>query len=116
MHELSVTHDIIAIVLKYAETNDVTSIKKISLEIGELSDLQSEWLQWYFDMTAKDTVAEGAILEIERVPVRMECDSCGTIFLPDLHTANKVLCEGCGSTDIRMVSGTEYTVKSMEAI
>ena len=116
MHELSVTKDILEIILKYAAANAVTSVKTITLEVGELSDLEGEWLQWYFDMTAQGTVAAGARLVIGRVPARMGCGGCGAEFVVDFQNTEHIVCPSCGSRDVRLVSGTEYTVKSMEAV
>ena len=42
MHELQVTKRIHQIVLKHAIKNDVNSVLSVNLEIGALSDLQSE--------------------------------------------------------------------------
>lgn len=116
MHELSVTKDILNIVLKYADMNDVNGVKKITLEIGELSDMVEEWLQRYFDMVSKGTVAEGAVLAVSRVPVGIRCESCTAEFPVDLRSEEMLKCPECGSDNLWVISGAEYTVKSMEVI
>jgi hydrogenase nickel incorporation protein HypA/HybF len=116
MHELSVTKDILNIVLKYAEMNGVNEVTKITLEIGELNDMVEEWLQRYFDMMSKGSVAEGAILEVSRVPVMIHCESCNADFPIDLQSEDEMKCPECGSDNLRVISGAEYTVKSMEVI
>lgn len=42
-------HEILEIVLRYARRHRVTQVSKVLLEIGELSDLEQEWIQHYFD-------------------------------------------------------------------
>ena len=66
MHELQVTERILDVVLKHAAGHDVSKIVVIHLRIGELSDLEDEWLQRYFDYLSKDTMAENARLAIEK--------------------------------------------------
>ena len=77
MHELQVTERILDVVLKHASGHDVSKIVVIHLRIGELSDLEDEWLQRYFDYLSKDTLAENARLAIEKAPIVMQCESCG---------------------------------------
>lgn len=60
MHELPVTEDILKIVLSYARRHGVTEVKKVSLEIGALSDLEEEWIQRYFRKPAAGSVAADA--------------------------------------------------------
>ena len=42
MHESAVTADILKIVLRYARLNKVKQVRRINLQIGELSDLEEE--------------------------------------------------------------------------
>ena len=60
MHELPVTESILNIVLTHAKRNRARKVISIHLKIGELSDLENEWVQRYFDYLSKDTIAEGA--------------------------------------------------------
>ena len=69
MHELSVTESILNIVLKHAQENGAEKVLTIGLKIGELSELVGECIQHYFDYLSKGTIAEGAVLEIERAPI-----------------------------------------------
>ncbi len=76
MHELPVMNSILGIVVKHAKTNNVNKVMKIYLKVGVLCDLEDKWMQQYFNYVAKDSVAEGAALEIERVPAKMKCTAC----------------------------------------
>src|SRR5208337_2714811 len=49
MHELPVTESILKIVLQHAPADSVSKIVRIFLDVGELSDLEDEWIQHYFD-------------------------------------------------------------------
>ena len=86
MHELPVMNSILDIVIKHAKMNNVNKVLKIYLQVGVLCDLEEEWMQRYFGFVSEKTVAEGAVLEIERVPVKMQCDACSTTFEPEIST------------------------------
>jgi hydrogenase nickel incorporation protein HypA/HybF len=116
MHELGVTKKILAIVLDRARENGVQRVLSVRLAVGELSDLEDTWLQRYFDHLSRDTVAQGATLRVTRIPVRFECAECGDLFQIDIRREQRVRCPGCGSDDLRMVSGSEYSIEDMEVI
>jgi hydrogenase nickel incorporation protein HypA/HybF len=116
MHELPVTESILNIALKHASKADVKKIISISLKVGEMSDLEDEWIQKYFDYLSKDTMAEGAKLRIERVPVTMRCNSCSEVYQVNIRENGDFKCPACSCDSTEMVSGREYHVKDMEVI
>jgi hydrogenase nickel incorporation protein HypA/HybF len=63
MHELALTHEIVDIVCKAA--ND-RRVHKVTLEIGRLSCVTPEAIEFCFDVVARGTLAEGARLEIRQ--------------------------------------------------
>lgn len=116
MHELQVTERILDVVLKHAAGHDVSRIVTIHLKVGELSDLEDEWLQRYFDYLSKDTLAENARLAIERVPIVMRCEACTREFELSREDLREALCPDCGESRFRLVSGRGYVVKNIEVI
>lgn len=114
MHELYVTKSIFQIVLKHAIKSNVSSVLSVKLEIGALSDLQSEWIQRYFDKLSSGTVVEGAKLNIDRVPAVFDCHKCNQSFEINSRLENQLSCPQCHSREISLVSGREYLVKNME--
>lgn len=116
MHELPVTEGILNIVLRHAEGAQVKKVVSISLKIGEMSDLEDEWIQKYFDYLSKDTIAEGAKLKIERVPVKLRCNGCSEVYPVKIRETENICCPACGSDKGTMISGREYHVKDMKVI
>ncbi|MFW6054303.1 MAG: hydrogenase maturation nickel metallochaperone HypA [Thermodesulfobacteriota bacterium] len=116
MHELPVIEKILRIVLLRARDNGVEEVRAIHLKIGELSDLEEEWMQRYFDYCSRGTLAEGSRLVIERVPVRVRCRECGQEFPLDLATDENRFCPECNSPKYTLVSGQGYFLESIEAI
>jgi hydrogenase nickel incorporation protein HypA/HybF len=63
MHELALTREIVALVCKAADNRRV---HKVTLEIGRLSCVAPEAIEFCFEAVAQGTLAEGAHLEIHR--------------------------------------------------
>jgi hydrogenase nickel incorporation protein HypA/HybF len=116
MHELPVTKSICDIVLRHATANGAAKVVAIQLEIGALSDLQNEWVQRYFDYVSRGTVAEGAELDITKVPAVFSCNRCGRRFAIGSLAEEGIACGPCGAEDVQFVSGREYLVKGIEVI
>jgi len=116
MHELPVTESILNIVLKHAEKNNVKKIMTIHLGVGELSDLEDEWMQKYFNYLSKETPAENAKLNIERIPITMQCNECSHEFTVKKEGLGKIQCPECKGEKCTLISGREYFIKNMEVI
>ncbi|HPD55778.1 MAG TPA: hydrogenase maturation nickel metallochaperone HypA [Smithellaceae bacterium] len=114
MHEMPITESILNIVLKHAVMNKASKVMAVHLQIGRLSDLEDEWLQRYFDYLSKGTIAEGAKLEIERMPIVVRCDACSTSYEAQVDKIGNLVCPSCGAENGTLVSGREYYIKSME--
>jgi len=116
MHELQVTESILNIALKYSPANKVKKIIAIHLTIGELSELENEWIQRYFDYLSKGTIAQEAKLVIERSPIRMKCDSCNYEFQIKRDDIRNIECPQCNQKKCTLTAGREYHIKHMEVM
>ena len=68
-------------------------------------------LESAFDMYKKGTIAENAVLEIEKVPFKIRCKSCGAESERDDF---QFACAGCASTELELVQGTELILERIE--
>jgi hydrogenase nickel incorporation protein HypA/HybF len=116
MHELPVTERILDVALRHASAHDVTRIVVIHLRIGELSDLEDEWIQHYFDYLSRGTLAENARLAITKTPIVLCCDSCSRSFEVKKRELAKAQCPECGHSRCQLVSGREYLVENLEVV
>jgi len=115
MHELPVMGNIVDIVLKHAQANDVQKVVSVSLLVGEMSDLENDWMQHYFNHVSKGTLAENAILKISRIPLQIQCGNCLAKFELKRHELADFICPDCGEKEIlTIVSGTDYYIRDME--
>lgn len=109
MHELSIMLSVLETALAEARKAGAQKIKTISLQVGEKSGVVLEALEFAFDVATKDSLAEGAILTIDRVPFRGECLSCGFQFASDDYLICS-RCEGFG----KIISGQELNIQYIE--
>lgn len=116
MHELPVIQSLFELCMRHAQANDASRIVSVTLRIGEVSDLQDEWIQRYFDYLCKDTMAQGAKLAIDRVPLMVRCKDCSEEFHVDLRKTQRASCPQCDGTKFEYVSGREYQVDSIEIV
>lgn len=86
-------------------------VHKILLEVGVMSGVIQEALEFAYDICARGTAIEGAELNIRMVPVTASCEKCFIKF--EVHDYS-FLCPQCNSTDIKMLSGNELTIKEIE--
>ena len=68
MHELSLAEGVLQIIEDYARREAFSRVAAVCLELGEHAAVEREALAFCFDVVTKDTVAEGARLEIIDVP------------------------------------------------
>jgi len=108
MHELSLTQTLFETAMKYAEARQ---IKQVNLLVGEFSDEREETIQFYWDEIAKGTPAEGAQLHFQHVRVEMKCLACEMVFHPDDETTK---CPNCGSLQLRLLSGDDVRLDSID--
>ena len=111
MHELSLCQSIIEIINQYVSEKENPIVKKITLEIGQLTGIDDSALRFSFDVITKGTVAEGAILEIMPIEGRAVCDTCQKIVILKNYYDP---CENCSQFSSTIIQGNELRVKSME--
>jgi len=108
MHEMSITQEIIDICLKHAGGKKVRSL---DVEIGELSSIVPESIEFCFEACSRDTDLEGARLNIIKIPGIGLCRDCAArTHLQLLYDA----CSNCGSFSVVIESGEEMRVKEIE--
>lgn len=112
MHELSVTQSILSIVVRHAEQAGAARVTDIRLVVGQLSSIVDDSVQFYWDLIAAGTLAEGARLHFQRRPAEMRCQACGAQF--ELAASAEFTCPRCASADVRVTSGEEFYVESID--
>jgi len=108
LHEMAITQSVVEICEKSAAGRRVVSV---TLEVGDLSGVVPESVEFCFEACVRDTLLDGARLIIERIPAMGRCSGCGADFA--VHACYDP-CPACGDYGISVVSGEELRVKELE--
>ena len=112
MHELPVTQSILDIALKHANKAEAKRITDLHIVMGELSKLVDESIQFYWDIIAKDTIAEGAKLHFRIVPTEFQCMACFEKYHPEDNDTFQ--CPNCGSVGVKIIAGEEFSLEAID--
>jgi hydrogenase nickel incorporation protein HypA/HybF len=110
MHELTITESLLEIALRHGDKANAARITDLYLVIGELSSVVDDSVQFYWNIIAKDTKAEGANLHFERVATKIECLECGETYQP---SNNVMSCPNCSSIKIKILAGEEFYLEAI---
>jgi len=108
MHEFDLSSAIVATVRKHAAGRQV---RHVTLRIGRLRQVVKDTLEFYFAIVGKDTVCEGATLEIIDVPAALRCNTCKREWEIEIPA---FICGDCGPGAVEVVTGEEFMVESIE--
>ena len=107
MHELGISRNIVAIA---AEAARGRRVRRVTVEIGRLSGVVREALEFSFDLVAQGSAVAGAELEIREIEGRARCADCGAEFA----VSDFLAACACGSRRLRHLAGEELNVKSID--
>ncbi len=112
MHELGVVFHIADSVEKIAVENEAEHIRKVVLEIGEVSTVIPEYLADVWKWNCKrNEMLTGCELVIERIPAVTFCQSCEKNY--STVEFGKI-CPNCGSESTYLLTGNEVNIKEIE--
>ncbi len=111
MHEYGITESLLQIVEDRAREAGVTKVATIRVVVGALTGFVPDCIQFYYETMSKNTIAEGARLEFEELPVRLRCRVCSEVFIP---ADREWTCPVCGSSEADIEGGRELYIKEME--
>lgn len=96
-----------------ADKNNVPSVKKVTLELGEVSAVVPRYLKevWDWACENRSTHMKGCELEIITLKAISYCQDCKATF--DTVTNGKK-CPRCGGNNTYLVTGNETNIKSIE--
>lgn len=107
MHELGIPQNIVAIAAEHAKG---AKVQRVTLEVGKLSAIMPDAIQFCFDVCCKGTVLEGATLEIIEISGLARCRKCGG----DVPLEQPFGVCRCGSVELDLIAGEELKIKEME--
>ncbi|MCL4236335.1 MAG: hydrogenase maturation nickel metallochaperone HypA [Deltaproteobacteria bacterium] len=111
MHELTIATEMIRQIETIMADRGVSRLVSVSVEVGALSGVEREPLEFCFPYAAQGTRAENATLVVRDVPVRVRCGACGGEGEPEYPA---VLCPACASYDVEVIAGRDCVIRNLE--
>lgn len=110
MHELTVVKNIIDIVAYEAEKNGLNQVTEVRLEIGQLSGIEFDSLEFALKSLTPGTILETTEIIIDKPEGIARCNNCGKEFnIVSFAGA----CTSCNSYDLEIIRGRELRVQSI---
>ena len=111
MHELAITESLLKLSLQHAEKANAKRITRLNIVMGELATMVDDSIQFYWEIIAKDTIAEKATLHFRRVPAELQCTTCFEKYHP---TDKELVCPKCGGVGAKVIAGEEFALESID--
>lgn len=111
MHELSIALGIVKIAEEESRKAEAKKVLAIELEIGSMSGIEREALEFAWPVAVKDTVLQDADRQIDWIEARARCAECHHEF--DVENSFDT-CPKCNSYFKDIFKGKELRVKSLE--
>jgi hydrogenase nickel incorporation protein HypA/HybF len=111
MHELSIAQGIVDIIGQYVPRAQQATVRLVRVRVGDLAGVVPDSLAFCFTAVTAGTPMADALLEIEHVPYTIRCTACGSESTTEPGLA---LCPLCGSTETRIIAGTELQVMTID--
>ena len=112
MHEIAIVSSLFEIIDRQVAEHRIESISRVHLKVGELASVEPMTLTACFEVLAEGSVAQGAELVIESLPVMARCAPCDALFRVVKY---QFQCPTCRGDAVDLVSGKELYIDSLEA-
>ena len=111
MHELGIMTGVMEAVSATARDAGADKVLKIRLKIGVMTEVVEDALQFAFEALSKNTISDGAELEIVIVQPKSKCLECNTEYEHDRFHRT---CPECGNFASELIAGRELQIDSIE--
>ena len=111
MHELSYVLDIIDAAKEIYNKENNVNIKKIVVDVGEMSGVLPQYLQKYFQECQKNTFLEDTVLVTNEKKVIFLCDNCKKEYKPVKEY--NYCCPICNSGKGKLIQGKGVIIKEI---
>lgn len=124
MHEFSISRAIADVVLDSAREQQAKEVLRVKIEIGRLSFLNPEQVEFWVQVNFEGTIASRAKLDIRVIEPVVHCQACGyrgglTVEDDPIHHRLPIFsfsCPRCKLGQIKVEEGRECTVKHIQIL
>ncbi len=93
------------------QRRDTRRVACVRIDVGHFRQVVPDTLSFCWSVLRDQSGLEGCELVINHVPAVIECDSCSGTTTLDVPV---LVCANCSGTDVRLVSGEEFMIESIE--
>jgi hydrogenase nickel incorporation protein HypA/HybF len=113
MHEAGIAYQIIRQVESVCQANDLTSVVRITLELGEVAGVVESYLtDFWCWVSQKHELFQNSELRFMQIAAITTCHSCGKNY-PTVPQGKQ--CPYCQSYDTVLLQGNEFIIRDIEA-
>lgn len=101
----------VAMAIEAAQAQGAARIHVLRMRVGALSGVVTESLEFAFELVCQGTIAAGARLEVENIPLACWCASCAAEFTGG---DDFTVCPRCQTPSADLRRGRELEIASLE--
>ena len=110
MHELSIAMSIVEICTEEAKKAKAEKVTRVELEVGSLSGIEPDALEFSWDVAVKDSPVDGASLIIHKIDASARCNDCEKEFeIDNIYDP----CPYCGNFSFEISKGKELLIRKL---
>ena len=113
MHELSIVTHVAKSLDELAEENELTKIGSVTLQVGEVSGIITDYFVECWDyFKKKHPLLKESVLKLETIKAVTFCENCKQEYETVKYGRT---CPYCGSEHTYLITGNECIIKEIEA-
>lgn len=112
MHELSIMQSVVSSALEALDSHPVRRVIELRMQVGALSGVVEDSLQFCYEVAGKGTILEGSKLVVTQLPVVIHCAACDADA--ELPGVQSFRCPRCGALSGDIRQGRELAIESLE--
>lgn len=113
MHEMGLARKIVALSIEEAGRQHARQIASVRVEVSPLAAIDTDELPECFALAARGTLAEGASLQVERMPLVGHCTGCGEHVALDVSAGALGSCPRC-SASLEIPAMPEWRIAAVD--
>ena len=110
MHELTIAQSIVELADEIAVKENAVAVQTIEIEIGALSGVVLDALEFALKIMVKNTKLEKAKINYLKVDGLADCSNCNSQFKTNDLLA---FCPKCNHANFRIIDGKQLRIKSL---
>ncbi len=112
MHELGIAQSLFDVAMEHLRSSGRSRVTGLKIRVGELSTVDPGSLTFCFVEVARRTPADGARIDVVKVPAKFRCRSCGRSYEGSPLRAGS--CAECGAPEVDLIGGMELELVELQ--